>query len=174
MGEPGVGKTTVMGQLCRKHTVGPDMQLRGLLWGQPLLLEDEWVGIRLGRDRAQFSGTDALGMAVNPDAVTWVEKDPLPPLIVGEGARLANERFLNALSNRSELLVVLLRAKNAAERREERGSQQNPSWIRGRATASRNLFDKLAERGFASLELNNTWLKPLEAATIIEREAGIE
>ncbi len=166
IGEPGVGKTTVMGELCAPYVVGEAARLRGQLWGEPLT-GGRWTGVRLGRSRGTFSGTDALGMSVNPDAVAWAAEDDLPQIIFGEGARLANERFLLTLAARTDLLLVLLTASNAPERRRKRGTEQNPSWVKGRATASHRMFDKAFEMGIPSFAIDTTYEQPSVIARMI-------
>lgn len=172
IGEPGAGKTTLMEQLCRHYTIGTAEQLEGQLWGERLWLDGDVAGIRLGRTRESFSGTDALGMAVNPDAIRWLQTGKPTPILLGEGARLANWAFVEMLYRRTNALVVLVRASNAAERRLQRGSQQNPNWVRGRATASLRLFERIVSTGYPALSLDTTTLSPLEAATIVENEMG--
>lgn len=169
VGEPGVGKTTVMNELSSHYDVGPAVRLRGQLWGEPLTGGGA-SGVRLGRTRGTFSGTDALGMSVNPDAVAWAAEDTLPAIVFGEGARLANEKFLFTLAMRAKTLVVLLTAANAAERRRERGSDQNPTWIKGRATASYRIFEKCLNSGIPALPIDTTNMEPPAIADII-REA---
>ena len=167
IGEPGVGKSTVVNAFCDSYTIGAKQQLLGKLWADQLLAEDELVGYRLGRTRETFSGTDALAMSVNPDAVAWVESCQLPTILVGEGARLANKKFLTALNENTSLLLVLVLADNAAERRVSRGSNQNPSWVKGRATASLNLFKEALELGWTTMVVNNSEQTPEESAAVI-------
>lgn len=170
IGEPGVGKTTVTSALCQNFALGDELQLLGKLWGTELLSAGELAGYRLGRERELFAGTDALAMSVNPDAVKWVQEDPLPEIIVGEGARLANKRFLTALEEKTNFLLVLVIADNAAQRREERGSNQNQSWVQGRLTASVNLFKEALEFGWNAIVLDNTDNDPQESADIIWKD----
>jgi len=158
-----------MNALSSHYRVGEAIRLRGQLWGEPLE-GGAGSGVRLGRTRGTFSGTDALGMSVNPDAVAWAAEDDLPSVILGEGARLANEKFLFTLGMRCKTLVVLLTAENAAQRRRERGSDQNPTWIKGRATASFRMFEKAVTNGIPALPVDTTNIGPTAIADII-REA---
>jgi len=167
IGEPGVGKSTVLSAFCANYLLGLEQQLLAKLWGDELFVEDKLFGYRLGRTRESFSGTDALAMSVNPDAVQWVNTYPLPQIVVGEGARLANKKFLTALNDKTSLLLVLVVANNAAERRLDRGSNQNPSWIKGRATASLNLFEVALELGWTTMVVDNSEQTPEESAAVI-------
>jgi hypothetical protein len=152
-----------MKELSSNYDIYPPVRLRGQLWGEPFVGAG-YTGVRLGRPRGTFSGTDALGMSVNPDAVAWLGEDDLPTIVFGEGARLANERFLSALATRYKTLVVLLMARNAAERRLERGSHQNPTWIKGRKTASYRMFERAMELGIPALAIDTTSIEPATVA----------
>jgi dephospho-CoA kinase len=167
IGEPGSGKTTVTQAICKDFASGEERQLLGKLWGKELLADNELAGYRLGRDRGLFSGTDALAMSANPDAIQWLEATTLPALIVGEGARLANKKFLTTLNEKTQFLLVLLIADNALERRNERGSNQNPSWVKGRLTASLNLYKEALDLGWNTIIIDNTSSTPEDSAAII-------
>jgi hypothetical protein len=139
VGEPGVGKTTLMAALTARFAVGSAVQLNGLLWAEPLSIQKKWVGYRFGKTRDKFSGTDALGMAACPDAVDWVRWAALPNYLFGEGARLATGKFLDLLHQKTDFTLIHLVAENAADRRKARGSNQNSGWVRGRITHAANL-----------------------------------
>lgn len=143
IGYPGVGKSSA---------VANALQLLNL--GNPSLVTHPVAHLRypsheglnlweMGKRREAFSGTDALGMSVQPVAVRWVGAltDPgadSPDVLIGEGDRLATKGFLDACPN---LTVVHLSAPSsvAQQRASERAtrlgrSPQDPSWLRGRAT----------------------------------------
>lgn len=138
-GEPGVGKSTLMGQLTggwkRTHRPRPGRDL--------LTYNGLTMAVELGRHRPDYPGTDALPM----NAVTACERYVQGPakgetdLLLGEGARLANARFLTAAvaAGWTVHLVHMLNPRAAAQRRADRGSHQAPAWVRGRATAARRL-----------------------------------
>ncbi len=154
LGAPGVGKSTVLAALMDRIGVRtrPDSeQMWGRLRGHGLysVATGEERGWYLGKMRDQFPGTDGLSMAVAPDARAWaadlgiVHPDIAPMYVFGEGARLGNVGFLDALGASTRLHVVHLTAseERLTERREERGSTQTPSWMRGAATGARNAFE---------------------------------
>ena len=172
IGEPGVGKTTVIQAVCQDLVLGEERKLLGNLWGAELLADNELAGYRLGRDKGLFSGTDALAMSVNPDAIQWVLAGSLPSIVVGEGARLANKKFLTALNEKTKFLLVLLIADNALERRIGRGSNQNPSWVKGRLTASLNLYKEAIDLGWETIIIDNTVSTPQESAAAIWQALG--
>lgn len=65
-------------------------------------------------------------------------------MVLAEGARLANRRFLTAaVESGYQVLLVLLDHADAERWREARsveiGKHQNASWVKGRRSASMNL-----------------------------------
>lgn len=145
VGEPGVGKTTAMTALTAHWQV-----LGGLTEPGRVLYGDRrgaLAAVELGRRRpGGFSGTDALPM----NAVTAAERYLLSgraaaetSLLLAEGARLANRRFLAAsITAGWDAHLVLLHGPDlAAARREARGSKQSPAWVRGAATRAARLAD---------------------------------
>lgn len=158
IGPPGVGKSTLMERLLSgyerlhpmKH-VGPP-RTTALVY-EPLIGpgDQEPTGVSLGYRRQSFSGTDALGMSVNPQAIAWVESGAARAWaeVWGEGARLANKAFLRALDRHTELTVIELVAPWAelTARCRERGSDQADSWRRGAGTRAAKLASQLMMDG---------------------------
>jgi len=142
VGQPGAGKSTLMHTLlgrfdllAREEPV-PHMCLIDRTTGTI-------VGAEIGRRREAFSGTDALASAIIDKAVPWVLSRPYP-LLVAEGARLGNKRFLeSAIEAGYDVTLGLLDHDQAEEWRAIRSKQlkrtQNESWVTGRRSASRNL-----------------------------------
>ena len=111
LGEPGVGRSTVMGELLTPWSVGPAVVLRGDLVGEPFGDRDRIRGIHLGQSAGHRSGTETLPGSALADAVAGAHLTRARPRwVLGEGARLAHHRFLAALSTRGPLLVVHLTA----------------------------------------------------------------
>jgi hypothetical protein len=177
IGPPGVGKTTLMERLKADYL---EVDARrawpgSLLWLTPLYrIPHNGVpdGVELGRRRATFGGTDALGMAVMPHACDWIANTRvLPGVVFGEGARLGTVRFLSGLSMRADLLVVHLIASPEAltARRQLRGSDQSDAWMRGAATRAANAAEALRTTDTAVLTLDATEATPSAlAAQIME------
>lgn len=154
VGPPAVGKSTLVSALLERYvSAGPvDVGHPPLVVEHLRLVADSAQpdGVYLGIRRDEFPGTDALSMGVLPHAEEWAQHAALPPLIVGEGDRLAHERFLAPLAERGQLVIVYLAAspKILAARRLERGSQQNETWATGRATRARNVAEAAERRGW--------------------------
>lgn len=139
IGPPGVGKTAVMDQLLRRtvrhpvtrpfaHTMLPRL--------------DGGYAIELGTVRpGGFSGTDSLAMNVQPQVERWLPESGYQ-LVLGEGDRLGNIKFLTAvlaLGWTVHLAALSAPAEILAARRRGRDSHQNPAWMAGRQTKVNNI-----------------------------------
>ena len=147
VGQPGSGKSTLMAGLTKglvRVTLDADRepvphdQLVDRVTG-------EVVGAEIGKQRGAFSGTDALASSIIDKAVPWVQSQPYD-LLLAEGARLANKRFIQASADAGYAVMLGLLDHDAAEgwrkkRSKALGREQNPSWVKGRLTASRRLAD---------------------------------
>lgn len=143
IGRPGSGKST----LCSNLTDGLE----------PLSVESKpfahtvWPGgvVELGLHRGSFSGTDALSMSVQPKVVAWLAEEA-PAMILGEGDRLANSKFFNAVREAGYTLCIgrLIVSASVADERcrrraENLGSEpQNAGWLAGRVTKAARLADE--------------------------------
>lgn len=144
VGQPGSGKTSLM----RRLTAGYER----LPVDGPVPHDQLFEGVtgavthaEIGRQRGDFSGTDALASAIIDRAVPWIGAKPYP-ILLGEGARLGNKRFLGAAVDAGYVVVLaVLDHPQAEEWREIRSKQlgkfQNAGWVKGRLTASRNLAE---------------------------------
>lgn len=143
VGEPGVGKTTLMRALTstvRDATLMEPVPHRALfLPGRtPHAAE---IGIRRGQGARSFNGTDALSMSIQPKVLAWLEQSPYP-LLVAEGDRLGNGKFFAAVQAMGVELQVLhlwVPQETLQARRETRGGRQDAKWVQGRATKVANL-----------------------------------
>jgi hypothetical protein len=153
-GPPGAGKTTLLAEACAQAKVAL-MDPPARYW-HPLFARGHGrVGVYLGKKREKFGGTDALPM----NAITGVLAElgeQLPNLVIGEGDRLANDRFFSTMRDLGyELCLFYLTANPAIleKRYRARGANQDASWRRGRITKA----SKLARRWHGDLvKLNAT------------------
>jgi ribose 1,5-bisphosphokinase PhnN len=138
IGEPGAGKSTLMGEL----TAGVQAeQLDRPVPHVAYRRGNTLIGVQLGRLREGTPGTDALAYNALPAVIDWLLTKPAS-LVLGEGARLANSRFLNTVRHafdRVDLVHLVLPPDVAEMRRLERGTTQAPAWVKGRRTSAYNL-----------------------------------
>jgi GTPase SAR1 family protein len=136
IGEPGVGKSTLVEHLTR------DLPYEEAERPFHHRFYDAGV-MELGKRREDFSGTDALAMNVQPTVEQWVS-DIRPRLLLAEGDRLANDRFFRALKAMGYTLwLYAIHGPETAEaRRAQRGSDQNVVWLRGRLSKVKNLIGR--------------------------------
>jgi hypothetical protein len=148
-GAPASGKSTLMAELTKACERSP---VPGSVPHELLFREGRPVGVELGKRRDSFSGTDALSLSIHPKAVSWVGTRPYV-LILGEGARLATAGFLGAAEAAGyRVFPVYLDASEEvlAERRAQRGSQQDASWAKGAGTRALNLAQRLGAMGIST------------------------
>jgi hypothetical protein len=138
-GPPGAGKSTLMAALTAACGRYPRSQPFA---HQVLFDRDGSVqGIELGRRRDTFPGTDTLSMSVSPRACAWLATHPAE-LILGEGDRLATRGFLDAAAASGYTVTLVHVTAPQADldaRCTQRGSTQNDTWRRGRATKAQRL-----------------------------------
>lgn len=147
VGQPGAGKSTLMAALTADYDRVPARPPDFPVAHDQLVnrITGAVIGAEIGILRDAFSGTDALPSAVIDKAVPWIQSRPYD-LMLGEGARLGNKRFITAAVNAGyDVTLALLEHDEAEDWRAIRSKAlkrtQNESWVRGRATASRNLAD---------------------------------
>ena len=177
IGEAGSGKTTLMHKYTSAFTTSPAIRLHNQLWAEPITSEQE-SGFRLGKVRHSFSGTDALGMSVNPDAVHWVEEYELPDFICGEGQRLSNVKFLTALHLKSSLTVIRLINANAVSLRQQRANrlnvrEQSPAYVKATATKAVNLHKALTDIGIRVVSCDVTGLQVDDAVEVLMKSVDV-
>lgn len=141
VGPPGAGKSNLVDLLT--HRLKPYARVEERPFAHTV-----WAPgvVELGCRREAFSGTDALGMNVQPKVLTWLA-DEAPGYVFGEGDRLGNDSFLaGALAIGYDVQVIrLVVSPHVAEaRRRARAAElgvplQNPTWLKGRLTKVRNL-----------------------------------
>lgn len=152
IGAPGSGKSTVAAAFLGEPSFERDQPVPHVGY------ESGWTEI--GRRRDAFAGTDALSYSIVPAAVEWVTSAERPEWLLGEGDRLANDRFLRALGAAYDRLVVAsiqiepgvsydrMVARAAALGRRP----QAVSWWQGRCTKMRRLAEAWATIGLDGRE----------------------
>lgn len=157
IGGAGTGKSTFTAALLKDHEFGPLEDIFSARNAKNLVtLRGHRLpgdGLYLGRMRDTHPGTDGLDRACHQTAVGWLMVGDLPKWIVAEGATLATESFMHALAEGTDLLLVHLRCSPEVQQARflERGTEQNPNWVKGRTTAAANLFRLMDESGLCDL-----------------------
>jgi adenylate kinase family enzyme len=142
IGVPGAGKSTALAGA-----------IENLGWDAPELRTEPFAyswyerpnAALLGKHRSQFPGTDTLALSVNPRAINFIQTTKAS-LVLGEGDRLANKKFLTAATTAGEtvLINIDLPVTTAYQRMLDRANNlgvppQKESWWNGRATKTHNL-----------------------------------
>jgi hypothetical protein len=146
-GPPAAGKSSLMRALTRGCDAVPRNPPLVALPYTALLDQDGKVkAVELGRRRESFPGTDTLAMNIAPVAKRWIanqaRSDDGFRLVLAEGDRLGFPAFMRAAMDAgARVTVVHLSCDgDVLDRRcEARGSKQDESWRKGRATKAANL-----------------------------------
>lgn len=143
VGEPGVGKTTLARRL-----LGPSPNV-------DLIDRPKWTRTRhtyaAGHYKGQtFDGADTLSYSGGAEALAWWANAPARPLTLLDGDRLSTKNavaFVRAQPNVRPLCVYLAAPESVvAFRREQRGSDQDPAWLKGRATKSFRFYERFPDQ----------------------------
>lgn len=147
VGEPACGKTALMLQLLQRLGLPGETLVEGEASGVAYPETMVFVpGIYNGHP---FAGTDRLALHTQPQMIrlldslhaTECEDEATQWTVLLEGDRYATPSFCKAAAARGPLTLVYLEVPEPElqRRREQRGSNQNPIWIKGRKTKLRNL-----------------------------------
>jgi broad-specificity NMP kinase len=132
-GEPGSGKTTLMKELLSNYTFIPLYDKVKLV---PYLRCENIYVLGKYEETGYAQGTDRMSMAVQPEAIKFLESLPKESVVLFEGDRLFNQSFLEHCNNNYDLNIIYLKTtkETRKERYKERGSNQNETWLAGRDT----------------------------------------
>lgn len=175
IGGPGTGKSTALRHILkgvRLDEPGPVDPKFPLLTGQSFR---DSSGVYLGKRGGKFPGTDRLSMAVSPQAVDWALSNRVPEIVIGEGARLGNAKFLAALSSSTDLIVghLITDEHVVAGRFRKRGSEQSDSWVKGRRTAAENTARDLEGAGIKVVTIHTDEDRPGAVADRFRPHLGL-
>ena len=141
IGEPAVGKTTVM----RGVIEGLDLRPHKLGKAKWMECDSEKIILMGNYNGHIFDGTDRLSMACYTDlenAVGYFSHYKKDYRMLWEGDRMTRDRWLDCLVGWELKLYHLWgEASEVAERRQNRGTGQNESWVAGR----KSLCDRLSK-----------------------------
>jgi hypothetical protein len=143
-GEPATGKTTLIFELIKStddwQVLKPE-KLLDIMYSKNLNL------VILGKyenDGNIFQGTDRLSMAVQPDAVKFLQSSNSP--ILFEGDRLFNSKFIaEILKVTEDFKILILEAPQSVidKRHVDRNDNQSDQFKNGRKTKIANITSSL-------------------------------
>lgn len=141
-GEPGSGKTTLMKRLVEHFKVRPQYDAVKLV---PFLRSGNIYILGKYEDGQVFAGTDRMSMAVQPEAIKFLATLPSDSVVLYEGDRLFTASFLEHCANNYNLSIVYLSTDRNVRmtRYEERGSNQDATWLQGRESKIANILGNL-------------------------------
>lgn len=134
-GMPGTGKTTLMKQWMSKY--------RWMASHKEVKLVPFYVVENLGKriyvlgkyeEGEVFGGTDRMSMAAQPEVIKFLDSLSGDIVVVMEGDRLFTPSFLEHCSEKYTTRIFVLTAEKEllATRYADRGSNQDPTWLKGR------------------------------------------
>lgn len=163
IGAAGTGKSTFTAELMKLMGVelGPleDLHSKPNAAGNKVtmrghaMVNRNLLGLYLGVMRDQFPGSDGLDRASSLPGEEWLHTlgytGGLPDCILAEGATLATRRFMNALHDTTNLLVLALRCDPVIHdlRLAERGAEQVSSFVLSTVTKTENLVKDMRKAG---------------------------
>ena len=141
-GEPGSGKTTLMKRIISGLNLVPEYNSFKLV---PYLKSNDVYVLGKYEENEVFAGTDKMSMAVQPEAIKFLDSLSKNSIILYEGDRLFNNSFLENCLQKYDLKIIYLKTNKEirTERYKDRGSNQNQKWLDGRETKVANILSNL-------------------------------
>lgn len=166
-GAPGAGKTTLTKELMKTFGEHQLIKCRSVrLQWHPA---SNVCILGVYDDAKVFSGTDAMPMSIQPKVMEFVKIMPLlfnnKTNLFFEGDRLFNGKFFDWLiTQKNEFALFILQAPEQVleQRYKDRGSEQNPAWLKGRHTKYAKLVNKYS------------FINKLNNATFQDQKCNIE
>lgn len=157
MGEPGSGKTSLMKKILKEFNISLIVEKHKLVRYHQ---SNNLYVLGIYEEDKTFSGTDALSMAVQPDAMSFLTDLDNASVVLFEGDRLCTASFLEHCNALYDTTIVYLKTdKNVRkERYAERGSNQNETWLAGRESKIGNILTNM-ELMWITEKLSNNTLK---------------
>ena len=157
-GEPGAGKSTLMKKLIDHYKTESKYNNVKLV---PYLQSGKIYILGKYEEGEVFSGTDRMSMAVQPEAVKFLDILPSDSVVLYEGDRLFNSSFLENCVDKFDTKIIYLSTDKDVrnERYKERGSDQNPTWLQGRETKINNIMSNMTLLFHIMKYTNNTVLE---------------
>ncbi|MFZ9046886.1 MAG: P-loop-containing protein [Cyclobacteriaceae bacterium] len=151
-GAPGTGKTTIMKKVMEMYDGWEQNELAPLVQAMVADKAPTVIGI-YGGDEV-FQGTDRLSMAVQPEFRKWVESSDVDILL--EGDRLVSSSNIDFLIEKGytvKVIVLDVSMDTRNKRYEERGSNQDPTWLASKETKVSKIASRMDMLMDGSLEI---------------------
>lgn len=156
IGEPGTGKTTLFRKFIEKYNWVNEEPVK-LVYSMYCKEKDLYI-IGKYEEGEIFAGTDRLSMAVQPEAVKFINSTKSN--ILFEGDRLTNTKFLDFILSLedTEVNIIILNVDQniLRERYEARGSDQSETFLKGRKTKISNIRSNFEYMDYITIFNNKT------------------
>jgi hypothetical protein len=162
-GEPATGKTTLIFKLIAMADdwkVCKPEKLLDAMYSEKL---KTYILGKYENDGNVFQGTDRLSMAVQPDAVKFINKVKLDDAsVIFEGDRLFNGKFLEHIADNipeENYKILVLRASHdeKEKRHVDRKDDQDDKFKNSRETKISNICSSLVLMGYIETMVNETY-----------------
>jgi len=155
-GEPGSGKTTLMKKIMEHFNIGKDINDSFKL--VPYHQKGNLYILGKYEEGEVFGGTDRMSMAVQPEAIKFLDQLPKDSVVIFEGDRLCTSSFLENCNAKYELSMVYLKTRRETRKNRyaERGSNQNETWLAGRESKVSNILGNLELKFITEIFENET------------------
>lgn len=137
-GEPATGKTALVSKIISEHKFKKCKykKILNYLKSNNIIILGKYEG-------GKFDGTDRLSMAVQPVAQNFLTENANENyIVIFEGDRLFNKKFLEFSSNQFETHIIILSTseKIKTHRHKERKDTQQEKFLKGRKTKMKNIY----------------------------------
>ena len=170
-GEPGAGKSTLLKEIIKHYGVEPKYDAFKLV---PYLQKENIYVLGKYEEGEVFSGTDRMSMAVQPEAVKFLESLSNDSIVLFEGDRLFTVSFLEHCLDKYDLSIIYLSTTKQIreERYKERGSNQNETWLQGRETKISNIMSNMTLMFNTHKLINNNFEEQKHILDVIYEMVG--
>ena len=157
-GEPGCGKSTLMRRVILELEF-PENSLKEDFKLVPYHKHKNLYILGKYEEGEVFAGTDRMSMAVQPEAVKFLDSLPSDSVVFFEGDRLCTASFLEHCNSKFDLKMIYLQTQQDTRkvRFDKRGSNQNVTWLAGRESKISNILGNFELKFVTERFINETY-----------------